>query len=334
MLSGTRQNYFEGVDYETFQSNDDYDGDGLKNSEEISVLDIGNGWVYVNFYSNPCVKDSDGDGYDDNIDFDPLDYDDINGLLYQSEKKMGIGYDGESLSDDLKVNDFSDDQLLDINSMFQYQISSNEDYLELDFRNMCRSFFSYGSGDMVNQLIDAFINGTDTTVAIETNSGLEEVPCYYNELLTQRVYNDEQVKLYMEYVKNSLVEQIKENDGYLIQAKRNMQSIIEDSDVGNIAFSRNHLAYLLGGLTISINDLWGSNVCITNYSFDGTRFSGTLHFTLYDHFGLDQPDVEKIYVNLAGFRAWYVLQHSTKYNGKYKPYINIMECDIHFNGVI
>ena len=37
---------------------------------------------------------------------------------------------------------------------------------------------------------------------------------------------------------------------------------------------------------------------LTDYSSDGKKFSGTLHFTLYEHFGLDKPDVEKIYGDL------------------------------------
>ena len=56
-------------------------------------------------------------------------------------------------------------------------------------------------------------------------------------------------------------------------------------------------------MMFSIHSLWGSYITITDYKFDGTCFSGNLHFTLYDHFGLDQPDVEKMYVYLAGFRS-------------------------------
>mgnify|MGYP001406871161 CR=1 FL=1 len=71
---------------------------------------------------------------------------------------------------------------------------------------------------------------------------------------------------------------------------------------------------------------------LTDYSSDGKKFSGTLHFTLYEHFGLDKPDVEKIYGDLAGFRAWFELQHNKKYNGKFKPYINLMEYNVYFEG--
>ena len=323
--------------------NADTDGDGLKDGEEIipqfkfaDSSGIGlPGFpcgIYFKMNSDPTMSDTDGDGYNDKEDLDPLYHDYLNGLLYQSEKKMGIGYDGQSLADDLKTNDFTDSDLLKINHLFSYQNSLSENELEFDFRFMCNTFFAYGSYDMVNQLIDTFIYGSDQTISINTKDGLKQIPCYSNELLLQKVYEDEQVQKYIEYTKNEFINQIMKNDGNLILAKRNMEQIIEDSKVYKIAFSRNNSSYLFGGLTISINDLWGSNVCITNYSSNGTNFSGTLHFTLYDHFGLDKPDVEKIYGDLAGFRAWFELQHNKKYSSKFQPYINLMEYDVYFEG--
>lgn len=43
---------------------DDYDGDGLKNGEEFSIL-ISNGKTFISLLSNPVLMDSDGDGLDD-----------------------------------------------------------------------------------------------------------------------------------------------------------------------------------------------------------------------------------------------------------------------------
>ena len=86
-------------------------------------------------------------------------------------------------------------------------------------------------------------------------------------------------------------------------------------------------------MTISINDLWGSNIAVTSYSCEGNKFNGTLQFRLYDHFGLDQPDVEnRKYIKFDGFRAWFVLQHFDSYDGKYEPFINLMAYEINFSG--
>lgn len=37
-------------------------------------------------------------------------------------------------------------------------------------------------------------------------------------------------------------------------------------------------------MTISVNDLWGTNIYIKEYTFDENGFKGTLVFNLYDHF--------------------------------------------------
>ncbi len=46
---------------------DDWDGDGLKNGEEIQVCVTGNN-VYVKMESHPLLADSDGDGYSDSVE--------------------------------------------------------------------------------------------------------------------------------------------------------------------------------------------------------------------------------------------------------------------------
>ncbi len=74
IVSGTGQNYFEGIDYNSFQANNDYDGDGLKNGEEVTIVRCLDGKVYVKFNSNPCLSDSDEDKLSDNNDPYPLSF--------------------------------------------------------------------------------------------------------------------------------------------------------------------------------------------------------------------------------------------------------------------
>lgn len=71
ILLGTDLNY--NLDGEL---SDDYDGDGLKNGEEITIVTKENK-VYIEMISNPLIPDSDFDGYDDyeevkNMKTDPL----------------------------------------------------------------------------------------------------------------------------------------------------------------------------------------------------------------------------------------------------------------------
>lgn len=88
--SGNIQNLFGDATYEEIQANDDYDDDGLKNGEEIQVMENEKG-VYIKLNSYPFSKDSDSDGFSDpdekDISMSPIRYnasalqDDINALI-------------------------------------------------------------------------------------------------------------------------------------------------------------------------------------------------------------------------------------------------------------
>lgn len=99
---------------------------------------------------------------------------------------------------------------------------------------------------------------------------------------------------------------------------------------GQPRFNRGQDVFL-GGLTIAVNDTAAYEVEVLSYSMTSAQdFSACIRITLYDHFGLDRPDLEKIYVDLAGFRAWFILQHIRGY----RPFITVMENDFDINGKI
>ena len=83
------------------------------------------------------------------------------------------------------------------------------------------------------------------------------------------------------------------------------------------------------GLGICVDGLYGNEIEISSYKFDGTNYEYTLKFTMYDIYGLDSANIEENkYVDnvsgfgiLAGFRSWYILQHCNLYGGDYQPFI-------------
>lgn len=85
------------------------------------------------------------------------------------------------------------------------------------------------------------------------------------------------------------------------------------------------------GLKICVNDIWGLEIEISQFSVSGNSYSCTLHYTIYDHFGLDQHDVET-YGFLPGFCSWYILQHNAEYSGAYRPFTTFMEFDVSLTG--
>ena len=64
LTTGTGVPLFAGIPYEDVQSNDDYDGDGLKNGEEVKVKQFGKS-AYITVKSSPITAYSDSDAYTD-----------------------------------------------------------------------------------------------------------------------------------------------------------------------------------------------------------------------------------------------------------------------------
>lgn len=83
------------------------------------------------------------------------------------------------------------------------------------------------------------------------------------------------------------------------------------------AFSWKSNWNVLRGETIALNDIWATEVILKELKNNGNNYSAKYEVTLWDHFGLDKPDMEKFYSYGAGFRAWFVLQHLHGY----KPFL-------------
>ena len=72
ILTTTHKRVFNDKTFIQIQANDDYDGDGRKNGDEIQVVQDYYGRLSVKLLSSPLNKDTDGDGLYDDIDVNPL----------------------------------------------------------------------------------------------------------------------------------------------------------------------------------------------------------------------------------------------------------------------
>ncbi len=90
LVVGNGSDQFAGIDFNYDMHgnfSDDYDGDGLKNGEELVIVRSGD-TVYLVMKSNPKLEDSDLDGIQDKYDDNPLSFEVL------SEKINGKGYQG------------------------------------------------------------------------------------------------------------------------------------------------------------------------------------------------------------------------------------------------
>ncbi|XRG77295.1 DUF3289 family protein [Rossellomorea sp. GAMAL-10_SWC] len=311
----------------------DSDGDGLTDGQEMGQLKsftieiFGIKIHFEGFFptSFPDRKDSDGDGKFDKEDLKPLYADYSDTVVFQSDRPEGYDENG-NVANDMTTNDYTEDELKDISWMFRLQLLESyfPNILFSEFKDMSTSLFSTGDmEDVVLDMIDHFKDGT----------GKE----YRNQTLTNEASEHETTKSYIEFVKSALVDELKNNGGNLTALKFD-KSTKNTNEFYN--FVQRNASYptfstwgdRVGGLTITVNDTWGNTITVKNYSVENNHFKGVMRVRLYDHFGLDQPDVEKVYVNLAGFRSWFVLQHYDDYDGKYKPFVTVMEMDVPFEG--
>lgn len=320
----------------------DTDGDGLTDYEEVGIiysseLNIGTSLTikgkYALMYSDPLLKDTDSDGKIDSEDEKPWTYDTVKNLLiYQSARPKGLNADG-TVANDMKYGQTNRTDILAINDLFRYQLDeADSDYLGSgtlfrEFEDMSTSLFSTGEMEsVILNMISHFEDGTGSD--------------YSNVTLTKAASEHQSTQKYVNDIKGEVIRRLTNNGGNIYD----LEFTEEGNQTGksiynwaqqNISYPRFHEnSDIINGLTICVNDTWGNTVEVKDYNFDGEHFSGTLHFCIYDHFGLDKPDVEKMYVKLAGFRAWYVLQHYEQFNGSYVPFVTLMEFDVPFEGNI
>jgi len=214
--------------------------------------------------------------------------------------------------------------------------SHNEDLLWIDFRNMAKDNLS--SGDLSTN-IDLMIK------KFKGNTG----GVYENEMLAKAIINNPATEAYCNEVEKYIASQLKQKSAKLEEVEdKEPYFRIEEIENGskNIVFfnskgDRSKIgkrdfkspAYtwkknwnVLRGETIALNDIWATEVVLKEIKTEGDSCTVHYHVTLWDHFGLDSPDMEKFYSYGSGFRAWFVLQHLFGY----KPFLTKIQFDKQF----
>jgi uncharacterized protein (TIGR03034 family) len=247
-------------------------------------------------------------------------------LIYQTVNTYYYDADG-NYAKDLICGDMSTDELraLDWVSWADF-VGYTPAHHRADWELMCTTLFSTGElQTVILDMIDHFMDGSGTS--------------YSNSVLTQKAYEHDSTQNYIENVKRAIETLLNAYDGDIgalayTTSTRDSNPLVMALKADNIYQPvYNTDSDIINGLTICVDGLWGNKIEVSSYSISGNSYSYTLHYTLYDHFGLDQPDVEK-YGPLTGFRSWYVLQHYSEYDSAYMPFLTIIEFDVIVSGTI
>jgi len=163
--------------------------------------------------------------------------------------------------------------------------------------------------------------------------------------LTHEISENPKTIHYFTALEDYMVEKIKEHQGRLLPLIEKVIDYTYDErkkrkkkDANENVFSRpifNSWGDRFEGATIALNDIRATEVHVVDPSFQGDTYSIDYEVTtLWDHFGLDFPDMEKVFNALPYvqnvFAAWFVLQHLRGY----KPFITKITFQKSFKGDI
>jgi hypothetical protein len=218
---------------------------------------------------------------------------------------------------------YNEKQILDTGYLMQLSnAASNDDALFLDFRVMVETM---ARGDL-NDNIKAMIN------KFQKNEG----GVYENAKLTAAAQANPSTQRFCTGIEDEMAERIKKAGGELITMED--KKVYAGSEAGyktshpygHPAFPYSRDYNLIKGLTIAVNDVWSYKVTLLSFKQTGDNYKARYEVQLWDHFGLDLPDMEKFYSWGAGFRAWFLLQHLRGY----KPFLTKMAFTKEFSGNI
>ncbi len=235
-------------------------------------------------------------------------------LVAKSKREPGLGPDGK-IAADLTYGDYSAERIRKLRWLFKldWMEIMPARYYFFSLRAMANGIFS--TGDLqhnIQKMIDHF----------ESSKGTD----YSSDELNKAVRTHARYVEFKKDVDSHLHAGLQLHKGDLSQFSLNREMSITSPLLFNTSSDKIH------GLTIAINDVWAWRVEILEYALQGKTYSGRYRVTMYDHFGLDEPDVDtsKIYGNLEGFRAWFILQHYTRF--AYKPFITKIPLEENFMG--
>lgn len=263
------------------------------------------------------AKDSDGDGVPDKDDPRPLKYDVSSINLFNSKKKKIKDQNGK-IPLDMTCGDFSKQELLDINNFFKFQINAKVKSIKQDFWILLFETSILGLDKVAAKVLNHFMGGSGND--------------FKNKDLTDAFKKHSNTKKFVVRSKNKLKELLESNNcelaPFAYKLDNQYDKFMQDGTYPKFTkFFDN-----FNGLGILIHDIWSCNILVKDYKVTKKEYSGIMQFTFYDHFGLDKEDITKKFGSLAGFRAWFTLQHYKKYNKKYKPFVTVCKFDVKFKG--
>lgn len=209
---------------------------------------------------------------------------------------------------------YTKEEIENLGSMMQFSMETDF-RLWFNFRTL-KSVLAWGE---LSPVLDAMID------KFQRNEG----GVFEDDRLNENIKDADSTKRYCNYLENYIAEKLKNNFDKLEEVED--KEIDWDTDNNRkkrrkkgkefitplFPYNRYSENNLFEGRTLALNDIWATEVILKELQINGDDYIGKYQVILWDHFGLDKPDLEKFYYYGNGFRAWFILQHLKGY----KPFL-------------
>ena len=229
-------------------------------------------------------------------------------LFARSMKRPGKTLTGET-AEDMLCADKTLEEVRRIHRLFGLQLKASDKELFADMYMLAGMGSLSGGGELLTALIGHFKGSSGTPFSnAYMDQKLKEHPSFHTF-----VYQKDKGVL------DNLKKQLKKVLGNIKRVK-----LLQEGEIRSDRTKFNTLKDKLNGMTLAVDDTSAYEVYVDDYKLTAPNtFSCNLRIIVYDNYGLDAEDVAK-YGTIAGFRAWYVLQHVRGY----KPFLTKMTCII------
>ena len=229
-------------------------------------------------------------------------------LFARSMKRPGKTLTGET-AEDMLCADKTPEEVRRMHRLFGLQLKASDKELFADMYMLASMGSLSGGGELLTALIGHFKDSTGTPFSnAYMDQKLKEHPSFHTF-----VYQKDKGVL------DNLKKQLKKVLGNIKRVK-----LLQECEIRSDRTKFNTLKDKLNGMTLAVDDTSAYEVYVDDYKLTAPNtFSCNLRIIVYDNYGLDAEDVAK-YGTIAGFRAWYVLQHVRGY----KPFLTKMTCII------
>ncbi len=259
--------------------------------------------------------------------------------LFKTSRRPGLEADG-TIARDMKISDLTKSQLTNINInltdlAYRYDLPPASSTVLppqgpealIQFMEQLPELFATGNAGMrtvVNNMVDNFIAGTGSD--------------FSDPILTAAVQNHSSTITFVNNTIRVLSSSINDHEGDIASLALNTSFINNIDNVSEPAY--NTSSDYSNGLKIALNGIWGYDMDVVEYEFDGVNYSGTIRYTIFDHFGLDEGDITDSSITseflgyTAQFGSWFVLQRYVNCNSQYKPFVTYIVFEKNFGGSI